>query len=199
MDELRRSIGGAAASATWYEGTRGLYLNIVKLSSLGADSVFLDWWEYGRPLEAMPMNPTTSPNYRSLLANPTWAEKEWSRLEGLGKVEFFPRGAEPPGLNVNPCARLLKHRPEAPTDAPKEDRYKARLICDLSTGHVNSLLPHWDVHYGSIDLAISRMTQGAWLYVVDLADAFLSWKVRAEHTFLLFFFSPVRQQHGRYL
>ena len=79
------------------------------------------------------------------------------------------------------------------------DRFKARLVCDLSKSLVNEKLPHWDVKYGSVDLAVSRLSHSAWLYVVDLADAFYNWKVSADDTWMLGFYSPTRRQYGRYL
>ena len=96
-----------------------------------------------------------------------------SRLERLGKVQFFPVGEDRPALlNVNLCALLLKPRQGAEDAESIWNKYKARLICDLLKGGVNELLPKWTVHYGTVDLAISRMTSGGFLYVIDLADAF---------------------------
>ena len=81
----------------------------------------------------------------------------------------------------------------------EEERYTARLICDLRKGQINIRLPHWAVNYGTIDIAITRIPHRGWLFVVDLADAFLSWKVKVEDTLLLGFYSPIRDQYGRFL
>ena len=70
---------------------------------------------------------------------------------------------------------------------------------DLLKSKVNLHLPEWDVKYGTVELAVSRMAPGSWHFVVDLADAFLNWKVADEDTLLLGFFSPARNQYGRYL
>ena len=67
MDDLRRYVQRACESAEWFEGIPGLYLNIDKLSSLGADGMFLQWWEHGRPLEAKVGTPVSVLNHRSVL------------------------------------------------------------------------------------------------------------------------------------
>ena len=109
MDALRQSAVDASASARWFDGIPGLFLNIDRLSELGADNTFLSWWEHGRPLEAAPARPQQLLNHRSIEEHSAWAEREWARLESLGKVEFYPPGQPAPSdLTVNPCALLLK-------------------------------------------------------------------------------------------
>ena len=115
---LRARIIRAAESATWFGGIPGLTLDIDELADLGADNEFLTWWEFSRSLDAPFAPPRFHKNHPSLLAHAPWADKEWERLERLGKVEFFPPGdPQPPQLNVNPCALLLKERPGAEDDA----------------------------------------------------------------------------------
>ena len=135
--------------------------------------MFLRWWERNHPVGAKAGAHVSVLNHRSVHEHSDWAEREWSRLEGLGKVQFFPVDSPfPLGLCAHPCALLLKERPNAPDDADDLDKYKARLICDLSRSRVNDLLSHWDDHYGTVGLAVSRMSSGSWLFVLDLADAF---------------------------
>ena len=190
----------AAAGAQWFAGIPGLFLDIDYLSDLGADSQFLHWWEHGRPLDGGAILPESRSNHPSLLVNAEWADREWGRLEQLGKVEFFPKNAPKPDLlNINPCALLLKMRDGIDEDTPYWEQFKARLICDLSRGQVNEHMPRWQVAYGTVDIAISRLVQGGWMFVIDLADAFLNWKVEPSDTWALGFSSAARRQYGRYL
>ena len=134
------------------------------------------------------------------VANPEWADKEWDRLEALGKVSFFPTGAPKPAqLNVNPCALILKPREGVADSADVWDRFKARLIMDLKRGRVNERIPGAAVACGTLELAVGRMKTGDFLFVVDLQDAFLNWRVRPVDAFLLGFFSARRQCYGKYV
>ena len=108
-----------------------------------------------------------------------------------------PEGDKPSDLHVNPCALILKLRPGVPGDAAKEEKMKARLIVDLTRSGLNPALADQEVKYGTVDLAISRMSAGAWLYVLDLADAFFNWRVHPEDANWLGFWNPVRSQYGR--
>ena len=92
LRELLLEIRVAKACAIWIDGIRGLTLNLQLLEQLGADRKFLNWWRNGRPLEAQPVVPRVWRNHRSLMEASTWAEKEWSRLDSLGKIEFFLKG-----------------------------------------------------------------------------------------------------------
>ena len=141
MDDLRAEIRSEVAAFAWYQGVKGLTLRIDRLKTLGASPQFLDWWRFGRPLDIQPGPVESFTNHPSLRTHLKWAELEWERLERLGKVEFYPKGTKPTGLHVNPCALLLKLRPDAPDDAPEEDRYKPRLLCDLLRSRINIRLP----------------------------------------------------------
>ena len=104
------------------------------------------------------VSPESRHNHPSLDTNSDWAEREWNRLERLGKVQFFEKGAPKPDLlNINPCALLLKEREGTDEATPWWERFKARLICDLSRGQVNEHMPRWQVQYGTVELAVSRM------------------------------------------
>ena len=83
----------------------------------------------------------------------------------------------PHELNVNPCALLLKERPDVDENTPVSNRYKAKLLMDLLRGRVNERFPHWELRHGTVDLALSRMTRGEFSFVVDLQDCFLNWRL----------------------
>ena len=124
-----------------------------------------------------------------------WAEREWSRLQKLGKVSFFAKGtSKPRGLNVNPCGLILKLRPDAAQIDDETERYKARLVVDLTRGLVNPALPNIQVQYGTVERAVSRIRSGAFLYVLDLMDCFYIWRVLPSDSFMLGFYSEARQQ-----
>lgn len=59
------------------------------------------------------------------------------------------------------------------SDANEIDRFEAHLLTGLLHGRVNARLPRLLVLYGTVDVAFSCMRKNSWLYVLDLADAFL--------------------------
>ena len=69
---------------------------------------------------------------------------------------------------------------------------------DLLRGRINERLPKWEVHYGSVELALPRMAKGNFLFVIDLQNSFLNWLVCEEDSNLLGFYSPSRNQYGRF-
>ena len=138
-------------------GRRGLYLRLEKLSALGANPNFIHEWSTGVSLGAAPAHPLSRRNHPSLSQNSSAADEEWSRLQKLGKVEFFSGGKRPPKLNINPCALILK---EAPVNESGGSTVKKRLILDLRRGQVNERLPAVDVDYGTVDIAASRISKG---------------------------------------
>ncbi|CAK0899596.1 unnamed protein product, partial [Prorocentrum cordatum] len=87
-------------------------------------------------------------------------------------------------------------RAGARDNAPEEERVKVRIIMNLSRSSLNTSLPDLPVNYGTVDLAISRMSPRSFLYVVDLADAFCNWRVLPSDAWWLGFWSPGRQQYG---
>ena len=194
QDEMQR----AKAAFPWHGGEAGLTLDVEFLEALGAESRFVEWWSRGRPLGAQPGAIRRFKNHRSVATHSAWAEKEWSRLEELGKIEFFEEDEVPDELHVNPCALLLKPRHNVDPAAAVTERYKARLLMDLLKGGINERLPQWDVHYGTVDLALSRIRPGDFLFVIDLQDSFLNWLLIDSDRNLLGFYSPIRQRHGRY-
>lgn len=74
----------------WHRNVRGLTLNFDFLRTKGVSSQFLSEWEYGCPLEGDSVVPRFHRNHSSMSQHAEWAEQEWSRLEALGKVRFFP-------------------------------------------------------------------------------------------------------------
>ena len=54
------------------------------------------------------------------------------------------------------------------------------------------------VNYGTLELAISRMHPGDYLFVIDLQGAFFNWRVHPSDTMELGFYSPKRRQFGKY-
>ena len=185
--------------ALWWQGTRGLTLQLDALKALGAARAFLDQWRFGVPLEAQATAPSRVSNHPSLVQNDSWAAAEWDRLERLGKVFMFPLGEPPPHkLNVNPCALLLKPREGSDESAPEVERWKARLILDLRRGRVNERLPQVGVAYGTLDMAVSRLKKGSHMFVLDIQDCFFNWRVSPEDTNLLGFYCPEIRQYGRY-
>ena len=195
LDKVKREN----ASMQWHHGVRGLTLDLDFLAVAGATSDFLQLWEHGVPLGALSAESRCTPNHPSVRTHNTWAENEWSRLEELGKVSFFPSGAPRPlSLNVNPCGLLLKERAGSLPDASEQERWKARLILDLRKGRVNERVPHVGVSYGTVDMAVSRMHKGDFMFVVDLQDCFFNWRVCDADSYLLGFYSHERRQFGRY-
>ena len=199
MDELRARILHGNSALTWYEGILGLTLKLDFLEACGASAELLRQWKEGRSLgvDNQPV-PKRARNHPSVDMHANWAEREWTRLEDAGKVEFFPLGARPAELNVNPCGLILKQREGIQEDATEEQKYKARLIVDLRRGRVNAHLPEIGVSYGTLEQAISRMRRNSWLFVVDLQDCFFNWRVAPADTMMLGFFSPARKQFGKY-
>ena len=197
---LQTYIRQTNASLSWWNSIRGLTLRLDRLASLGAAPEFLSKWEHGQPLGAQPAAPKRVPNHPSLAEHDSWALAEWNRLEKLGKVFLFPRGVQPPAnLNINPCALLLKQRDGVDDDSlPEEERWKARLILDLRKGRVNERLPEVGVAYGTLDMAVSRLRRGSFMFVIDLQDCFFNWRVDPVDANLLGFYCPARQQFGRY-
>jgi hypothetical protein len=184
----------------WHKGISGLTLELDYLAAIGAAPHMLAWWEHGRPLEAAPHTPKEFRNHRSVSEHSHWADAEWSRLERLGKIHFYPAGSpRPAGLNVNPCALLLKKRAGASDDAPEEQKWKARLLCDLKRSHVNDTMPTLSVRYGTVELAISRIASRGFLFVIDLADSFFNWMLTVSDSMLMGFYSEARDQYGRHL
>ena len=165
LDSLKRDIIDADSRAIWFAGIRGLRLNIDLLRTLGAGPQFLRWWEHGRHFFFdADVEPNVYRNYRSLLDNLPYAEAEWDRLERFGKIRFFSPGHRPDQLLVNPCGLALKET---------SDNIKARMIVDFTKTGLNQVAQKIPVEYGSLDIALSRTAPGSWLFVVDLADAFL--------------------------
>ena len=196
---LREEVKAAVAAPGFTGDVPGLRLRIDALEQAGADRSLLRLWAHGRPLAAEDRHPVQVRNHPSLLAGIAWAEKEWERLGRLGKVTFFPVGApRPPRLNVNPCALILKPRAGVPDSASDEERLKACLIVDLKRGRVNERLPWIGVAYGTVELAISRMSKNDFLFVLDLQDSFFNWRVAPEDTWELGFYAPGRRQFGKY-
>ena len=199
LAHVQSLVRSANNTLSWWQGIRGLTLQLDTLRALGASPEFLEQWTLGVPLGAQAAAPSRVPNHPSLVQNDSWAAAEWDRLEKLGKVFMFPPGAPPPPkLNVNPCALLLKPREGADDSAPEIERWKARLILDLRRGRVNERLPQVGVAYGTLDMAVSRLKQGSHMFVIDLQDCFFNWRVRPEDADLLGFYCPGRQQYGRY-
>ena len=183
----------------WHRNVRGLTLNFDFLRTKGVSSQFLSEWEYGCPLEGDSVVPRFHRNHSSMSQHAEWAEQEWSRLEALGKVRFFPKGCpKPPDLNVNPCGLILKRRPDAEHADNDADRYKARLVVDLTRGLVNPCLKNRQVHYGTVERAVSKMRQNDFLFVIDLMDCFYIWRVLPADSLLLGFYSVAREQFGTY-
>ena len=180
-------------------GTRGLNLNLDFLRRCGAKPDLLHSWQHGKPLHASAGKPTHLRNHPSLLQQAQLAKVEWERLETLGKVSLFDPGAPRSSkLNVNPCALLLKARDGVSESAPMAERMKARLIVDLTRGLVNPRLPQFGVAYGTIDLAVSRMTANQYLFVVDLKDAFFNWRISPDDSWELGFYCPASRRFGKY-
>ena len=111
----------------WHNGVRGLTLNFDVLRSKGVSPSFLKRWEQGTGLGGAEVEPRDHQNHPSMVKYSGWAEREWSRLDALGKVTFFPKDApKPKYLNVNPCGLILKARPEAADTDDEIHRFKAR-------------------------------------------------------------------------
>jgi hypothetical protein len=199
LSSLCREIVACTKKSSFFKGIQGLRLRIDRLRTLGVSELFLNWWEHGRPLGASPAPARFRRNHPSFIRESEWAERELLRLESFGKVEFFSDPLRPPGLNINPLALLLKERSDVPADRPATERMKARLIVDLSRGDVNPRLPDIGVAYGTVDLAVSRMSPGCFLYVLDLQDCFFNWRVHPESAMELGFFCEARQRFGRFL
>jgi len=148
----------------WHRNIGGLTLNFKFLRERGVSPAFLSQWEAGVPLDGNGVQPRFHRNHPSMTKHSEWAEMEWSRLEKLGKVSFLPKGSsKPSGLNVNPCGLLLKPRPNATEDDNEIERYKARLVVDLTRGLVNPALPNRLMQYGTVECAVSRMRSGDFL------------------------------------
>eukprot|EP00959_Pyramimonas_sp_CCMP1952_P161530 3377767-Pyramimonas_sp.AAC.1 len=129
MGALIAEVVDADARAIWSSGIRGLRLNVDFLRAAGAEDELLQRWEHGRPLEiASSLRPQRYDNRPSMPSHAQRAEREWSILERLGKINFFPRGVRPPGLHDNPCAIILKDKEGVPADRPEEERIKSRII-----------------------------------------------------------------------
>eukprot|EP00959_Pyramimonas_sp_CCMP1952_P007623 159048-Pyramimonas_sp.AAC.1 len=86
MDALIAEIVDADARAIWVSGIRGLRLNVDFLRTAGAEDELLQRWEHGWPLEiASSLRPRCYDNHPTMSSHARWAEREWSRLERLGK------------------------------------------------------------------------------------------------------------------
>ena len=57
-------------------------------------------------------------------------------------------------------------------------------------GMVNERLQAVEVAYGTVELAISRMKPGDFMFVIDLADAFFNWRIHPDSSWELGFFCP---------
>ena len=199
MESLRERIRTGNAALSWWQGIRGLTLRFDFLRSAGVSNAFLDRWLRGRPLDAPGAVPRHARNHPSCRENEEWAEREFSRLSSAGKVTLWAPGApKPAGLNINPCALILKPRTDCAEEAPETDRFKARLIVDLRRGRVNEFLPEVPVNYGTLEQAVSRLTTGSWMFVLDLQDCFFNWRVAEDDTFLLGFYVSSTRQYGKY-
>ena len=141
----------------WHGNIRGLTLRLDRLKALGASAQFLQWWETGRPLNAAIGPQLNIRNHPSVKRHADWAEREWSRLNDLGEISFFPKGCKPPEVHINPCALLLKERPDADPNDPRIEQYKARLLCDFLRVQINERLPAIAVNYGSVDSAVDML------------------------------------------
>ena len=184
---------------TWCNNIRGLTLNFKFLEQKGVSSGFLTQWMDGVKFHGDAVQPRFHRNHPSMTKHALWAEAEWSRLEKLGKLYFFPKGESKPfGLNVNPCGLIIKARPDAQQAQNECDKYKVRLIVDLTRGLVNPALSNKAVQYGTVERAVSRMCSGDFLFVVDLMDCFFTWRVLPADSMLLGFYSESRQQFGKY-
>ena len=199
MDALHAELVLGNAALTDWEGVPGLKLRFDFLQRAGACPGPLEQWRHGKALDASRHVAQAFPNHPSARNNPEWAERELDRLEALGKVSFFPTGAaRPTALNVNPLGLILKEREGVPAEATEFERMKARLIVDLRRGGVNDILPQMGVSYGSVETAVSMLSAGAWMYVIDLQYSFFNWKVADNDTYLLGFYSNVRLVYGKF-
>ena len=195
LSRLQSSCKCALANTTWCNNIRGLTLNFKFLEQKGVSSGFLTQWMDGVKLHGDAVQPRFHRNHPSMTKHALWAEAEWSRLEKLGKLYFFPKGVSKPfGLNVNPCKLIIKARPDAQQAQNECDKYKVRLIVDLTRGLVNPALSNKAVQYGTVERAVSRMCSGDFLFVVDLMDCFFTWRVLPADSMLLGFYSESRQQ-----
>ena len=113
---------------------------------------------------------------------------------GTGSLQRQKGEPRPQRLNINPCALIIKSVPNG--DLPPSA--KTRLIVDLTRGGVNPRLPPHGVDYGTVELAASRIAEGDFLFVIDMQDAFLNWRVAPASTWDLGFYSPHTRQYGKY-
>ena len=134
LEALRSEIQ-AATPLTYFNGERGQTLQLDTLFALGASQDHLFTLEFGVALDSSHRKTSIFQNHKSVAQHAEWAEKEWTRLERLGKKIFYPPHQPAPlGLHVNPCALLLKERKDAVPSDPDDRRYKARLLMDLKLG-----------------------------------------------------------------
>ena len=197
---LRWRAIAAARDSHWHDGIRGLCLRLDKLREWGVSASRLSTWREGHRLSAVPEDAKYRRNHPSLVKHSRWADMEWTRLESLGKIEFFPVGAPRPScLNVNPCALLLKRRQGVPDGAPEEQQWTTQLIVNILGGGVNRRLAPYPVAYGTVEKAVSKLKRGSYMFVVDLADCFFNWRVHPDSAWELGFYAPSRKQFGRFL
>lgn len=154
---------------------------------------------YDIPFHSEPHGMTK--NHKSLRSVAEVASAEWTRLERLGKVEYFDE--KPPQLHATPVAGIVKTRPgidSSDTSIPYLERYKLRLITDLLRSGVNlasDAAPKCS--FGNLDSGARLMTICGYLFVIDLSDAFFHWPISHSSAFYLGFYDEHRKQWGRYL
>jgi len=138
MDALLSRIKAGNAALQWESGIRGLTLRFDFLEACGVAPEFLRIWRHGQAIGASGASASHSRNHPSCYEHEPWVEHAFDRLDTAGKIQLFAPGqARPPNLNVNPCALILKLRPDTADDVRALDRFKARLIVDLRRGRIN--------------------------------------------------------------
>ena len=191
MESLRSQIRSKVADFREYNGVRGLYLRLDFLRAVGVPPATLEEWELGIHLQQSPDVPLWKKNHPSLCTHREEGEAELQKLAELHKLDWLqPASAEARSTNVNPGALISKITPDGVI--------KNRFIMDLRRGGVNARLPHWPVQYGCLDEVTSIIRRNDWLFVIDLADAFLNWKVHPDSCRELGIRSPKTGLIGRY-
>lgn len=140
----------------------GNALNLERLAELGASEELLTKWSLGWPINKDFDCPVDIPNHPSLKEHAKRVSEDWARLEKLGKVVFEPSGSnKPPKLHVNPCAAIVKDRPNPDPSWADDDprRTKLRIIIDLLRSLVNEHAVSEDVDFSSIEKALNKMKQ----------------------------------------
>ena len=128
----------------WITGQVALYpkgncLRLDRFRELGAPREILERWASGWSINETFDEPSTVRNHPSLAQHAERVHKEWARMEKLGKIRFFESGhPKPELLHVNPCAAILKDRPDCDPSWPEDRRTKLRIIVDPLRSGVNA-------------------------------------------------------------